>query len=56
MKPYRSRFLALVLGTALACGCIPNHPPHTPQPVPELPPPPLPEVPNPNSQAPLVSE
>ncbi|MDP1948939.1 MAG: hypothetical protein Q8L77_15715 [Nitrospirota bacterium] len=29
--------VAFVVLAALASGCIPRHPPHTPQPVPEVP-------------------
>lgn len=47
MRPYRSLIPAAMVMTTLLYGCIPNHPPHTPQP--ELPPPPLPEVPPPGS-------
>lgn len=49
MRPYRSLIPAAMVMTTLLYGCIPNHPPHTPQPLPELPPPPLPEVPPPGS-------
>lgn len=29
--------VAFVMVSSLASGCIPRHPPHTPQPVPEVP-------------------
>lgn len=29
--------LALIVGLIIVSGCIPRHPPHSPQPVPEVP-------------------
>jgi hypothetical protein len=37
MRPIPTLVVALVVVAGLVSGCIPRHPPHTPQPVPEVP-------------------
>lgn len=37
MRPVPALVVASVVVAALLSGCIPRHPPHTPQPVPEVP-------------------
>lgn len=37
MRPIPALVVAFVIMSGLVSGCIPRHPPHTPQPVPEVP-------------------